>query len=84
MAKNRRVESRHGKLLFLLHTGTRSSLYKLYVAPAKKLVLSTYFMQRVVLIWNSLHGLCFVLDTLNAFQAKVRNINFNRFLNGRV
>ena len=39
---------------YVPHTGTRCHLYKLYVAPAKKLVLSTHFMHRVVPIWNSL------------------------------
>ena len=59
------------------HIDTRGHLYKLYVAPAKKLVLSTHFMHRVVSIWNSLPGQCFVPDTFNAFRAKIRNIDFN-------
>ena len=63
--------------------GTRGHLYKLYIAPAKKLVLSTHFMHRVVPRWNSLPGQCFVPDTFNACQAKIRNIDFNRFVNGR-
>ena len=59
------------------HTGTRGHLYKPYVAPVKKLVLSTNFMYRAVPIWNSLPRQCFVPDTFNAFRAKIRNIDFN-------
>ena len=65
------------------HTDTRSHFYKLHVAPAKKLVLSTHFRHRVVPTWNSLPEQCFVPDTFNAFRAKIRNIDFNRFINGR-
>ena len=54
-----------------------------YIAPAKKLVLSTHCMHRLVPIWNSLPGQCFVPDNLNAFRAKIRIIDFNRFVNGR-
>ena len=59
------------------HTGTKGQLYKLYVAPAKKFVLSTHFMLRVVPIWNSVRGQCFVPDTFNVFRAIILNIDFN-------
>ena len=62
------------------HAGTRGHKYKLYVSPTHKLVLSTHFMHRTVPIWNYLPEQCFNPDTYLPFRAKIRKIDFSRFL----
>ena len=70
----------HHAIRYAPNVGTRGYCNKLYVAHARKLILSTHFMHRIVPIWNFLPDLCFSPDTYNAFRTKIYKINFNRFL----
>ena len=41
-----------------------------------KLVLSTFFFNRVAPIWNALCNTCFTMDRMSVFKHKLRNADF--------
>ena len=63
--------------------GLRGHRYKLQVLPAKKLVLSSHFINRTVLVWNSLPDNCFVPDSYSVFKTRIFNVNFCKYLIGK-
>ena len=65
-------------------TVTRGHRYKLTTTRTNKLVFSTYFTNRVVPLWNYLPDNCFIPDVLCSFKNKLKNIDFSRFLRGRL
>ena len=63
-------------------TVTRGHRYKLTTTRTNKLVFSTYFTNRIVPIY--LPDNCFIPDVLCSFKNKLKNIDFSRFLRGRL
>ena len=61
---------------------TRGHKYKLFRTRSHKLVLSNFFINRILLIWNGLPSLCFDIDRLSAFRRKLRYIDFSSFVKG--
>ena len=64
-------------------SGLRGHRYKLHVLPARKLVLSSHFINRTIPVWNSLPDSCFVPDTYSGFKNKVVSINLCKYLLGK-
>ena len=63
---------------------TRGHRYKLITTRTNKLVFSTYFTNRVVPLWNYSPDSCFIPDVLCCFKNKLKDIDFSRFLRGRL
>ena len=80
----------HSNLLHALHfenqrqgMATRGHRYKLITESTNKLVLSSYFINRVISMWNFLPIDCFYPENLQCFKRKICNIDFSRFLHGQ-
>ena len=80
----------HSNLLHALHfanqrqgMATRGHRYKLMTESTNKLVLSSFFINRVTSMWNFLPSNCFYPDNLQCFERKICNIDFSRFLHGQ-
>jgi hypothetical protein len=63
---------------------TRGHRYKVFIARTRKLVLSSFFTNRVAPIWNALPDTCFTVDRLNVFKHKLCEIEMQQFCKGRV
>ena len=77
----------HSNLLHALHfanqrqgMATRGHRYKLMTESTNKLVLHSFFINRVTSMWNFLPSDCFYPDNLQCFKRKICNIDFSRFL----
>ena len=66
-----------------MRRGLRSHRYKLFIPIARKLALSTFFLYRLLPVWNFLPDTCFNVDTYNSFKSKIRDVDFIRFVTGR-
>ena len=80
----------HSNLLHALHFAnqrhgmvTRGHRFKLMTESTNKLVLSSFFINRVTSMWNFLLSDCFYPDSLQCFKRKICYIDFSRFLNGQ-
>ena len=80
----------HSNLLHALHfanqrqgMATRGHRYKLMTESTNKLVLSSFFINRVTSMWNFLPSDCFYPDNLECFKRKICNFDFSRFLHGQ-
>ena len=51
-------------------TSMRGHRYKMFVARTHKLVLNTFFFNRVAPIWNILPNICFTVDRMSVFKHK--------------
>ena len=58
-------------LLYASNVRTGGHRYKLHIAQARKLMLNTHFMHRIVPAWNFLPDHCFSPDKHNAFRTKI-------------
>ena len=65
------------------YTSTRGHRYKMFIARTHKLVLSTFFCNRVAPIWNALPNTCFTMDRMNVFKNKLHNVDLIQFCKRR-
>lgn len=63
---------------------TRGHKFKLFVPRTHKQVFSSYFINRIIPIWNFLPTSCFNVNHLSAFKRACRSVDFSRFLKGRL
>jgi hypothetical protein len=64
-------------------SGLRGHRYKLLVPSAKKLVLSSHFINRTIPVWNSLPDYCFVPDSYYAFKVKIAKVDLCKYMIGK-
>ena len=76
----------HDSLLFSnfvrVGANTRGYKYKLFRTRSYELVLSNFFINRILPIWNGLPSSCFDIDRLSAFRCKLSNVDFSSFVKG--
>ncbi len=70
-------------LRFAAHPGTRGHRYKLFITRSHKLVLSSYFINRIAPIWNMLPDDCFNVESLSVFKRKIHAVDITVYLKGR-
>jgi ribonuclease P/MRP protein subunit RPP40 len=67
-------------LAYAKAVNTRGHRFKLFVTRCNKLVFSSFFINRVIPVWNSLPDNCFNCNTVYTFRSKICTIDFNQFL----
>ena len=66
------------------NNSTRGHRYKLFINHCKKSVLSTFFINRIAPLWNSLNQNCFSINTLSHFKRCINKHDFTNVLKGRI
>ena len=65
---------------FLPYRSTRGHVYKLNCSKSNLNVRSHFFSQRCITAWNSLSNDIVTSPSLSAFNSKLYNVNFEKFL----
>jgi hypothetical protein len=68
------------ELTFVSNGVTRGHRFKLFVNRCKKLVYSSFFLNRVVSAWNNLPDSYFDCNAVSAFKSRLTKIDFSQYL----
>jgi ribonuclease P/MRP protein subunit RPP40 len=72
------------ELNFVNNGITRGHRFKLFVSRCNKLVLSSFFFNRVLPAWNNLPDNCFDCITVSAFKTKLTKIDFSQYFKSKL
>jgi hypothetical protein len=72
------------ELNFVNNGITRGHRFKLFVSRCNKLVLSRFFLNRVLPEWNNLPDNCFDCITVSSFKTNLTKIGFSHYLKSKL
>jgi ribonuclease P/MRP protein subunit RPP40 len=72
------------ELNFVNNGTTRGHRFKLFISRCNKLVLSSFFLNRVLPAWNNLPDNCFDCTTVSSFKTNLTKIDFSQYFKSKL